>query len=193
VTETVQNFYALASLVMIAGVIVLLAATVAEVFGRNWLTTIASVLAGWELALGFTIAAFATAGSLYFSEVANYVPCPLCWYQRIAMYPLVVVLGLAALRRDRGAALYGLALSAIGAMIATYHYQLEWFPDQAAICKQGSLCHVIWFRVFGFATIPYLALTAFAAIASLCALCLWWSRRAVEVAEAEDVNPGGTT
>jgi disulfide bond formation protein DsbB len=140
--------------------------------GRGWLQRISAALDGLELWLGFGIALFAMGGSLYFSEVANYIPCTLCWYQRIAMYPLVPLLLLAALRRDRGAALYGLVLAGLGAVVALYHYQLEWFPDQAAICKQGSLCHVIWFRALGFATIPYLSFVAFCAIATVCALGL---------------------
>ncbi len=171
-TETVQNFFALASVVVAAGVLVLVVAGIVELAGGRALSTIAGHLAGRELGLGFVIAAAATAGSLYFSEVADYVPCPLCWYQRIAMYPLVVVLGLAALRRDRRAALYGLVLSLSGAVIAIYHYQLEWFPNQAALCKQDALCEVIWFKVWGFVTIPYLSLIAFLGIAALCAVAM---------------------
>ena len=176
-TEVVQNFYALASIVVIALVACVAVAAIGQLLGRTWLEPIGRGLAGLELWLGFGVALFAMGGSLYFSEVANYTPCPLCWYQRIAMYPLVIVLGLAALRRDRGAAVYGLVLSVLGAGIALYHYQLEWFPDQAAICKQGSLCHVIWFRALGFATIPYLSFVAFCAIATVCGVGLWNRRR----------------
>jgi disulfide bond formation protein DsbB len=176
-TEAVQNFYALASIVVIVSVTCVAVAAVGQLAGRRWLEPIGRGLAGLELWIGFGIALLAMAGSLYFSEVANYTPCPLCWYQRIAMYPLVVLLGLAALRRDRGAALYGLVLAVLGAVVAIYHYQLEWFPDQAAICKQGSLCHVIWFRALGFATIPYLSLVAFSAIATVCAVGLWNRRQ----------------
>ncbi len=70
----------------------------------------------------------ATAGSLYFSEVAGFEPCTLCWYQRIAMYPLVVILGVAAARRERSGAVYAAALAAIGALISPYHIALEWVP-----------------------------------------------------------------
>ncbi len=175
-TEVVQNFYALASIVLIALVAVVAIAALAQLAGRPWFAGIAGSLAGLELWVGASIAAFAMGGSLYFSEIANYTPCPLCWYQRIAMYPLVVVLGIAALRRDRGAAITGLVLSVIGAAVALYHYQLEWFPEQAAFCKAGSLCHVIWFRALGFATIPYLSLVAFCAIGTVCAIALWNSK-----------------
>jgi disulfide bond formation protein DsbB len=176
-TEGLQNFLALGSLVVVAGIVVIVGAAVVELAGGRALSALGRLLDGWELGLAWTIAALAMASSLYFSEIADYVPCPLCWYQRIAVYPLVVVLGLAALRRDRQAALYGLVLSLVGALIAAYHYQREWFPNQAALCKQGSLCEVIWFRVWGFATIPYLSLVAFLGIAVLCALALWNGRR----------------
>ena len=68
--------------------------------------------------MAFVVALLATVGSLYFSEVAHFEPCLLCWYQRIAMYPLVVILGLAAWRDDVGAWIYATALAAIGAVIA---------------------------------------------------------------------------
>lgn len=169
-TEVVQNFYGLASVVVAIAVVAVVVMAIASRFGAPWFAALADALRGYELWLGFVVAAFAMAGSLYFSEIAHYIPCPLCWYQRIAMYPLVLILLLAALRRDRGAAIYGLVQSLIGAAIALYHYQLEWFPDQAALCKQGSLCHVIWFRALGFATIPYLSFVAFCAIATVCAI-----------------------
>ena len=80
------------------------------------------------------------AGSLYFSEVAHFVPCRLCWYQRIAMYPLVLLLGIATLRRDVGIRLYAIPLAAIGAAVSIYHVQLERFPDQAhVLLARGAL------------------------------------------------------
>jgi len=188
-TEVVQNFYGLASIVLAIGAGAVILAAVASRFGVPWFGQLADLIRGYELWIGFVIAAFAMAGSLYFSEVAHYIPCPLCWYQRIAMYPLVLLFGIAAIRRDRGAAIYGLAQSLIGAAIALYHYQLEWFPEQAALCKQGSLCHVIWFRALGFATIPYLAFVAFCAIATVCAIGVWNNRRGDEPAIELEPDP----
>ncbi|HEX2047961.1 MAG TPA: disulfide bond formation protein B [Acidimicrobiales bacterium] len=80
-----------------------------------------------ELALG--VALVATLGSLYLSEVANFVPCRLCWYQRIAMYPLVPVLAVAVRRHDYGARFYALPLAAIGGGIAAYHVLVERYPS----------------------------------------------------------------
>jgi disulfide bond formation protein DsbB len=110
----------------------------------------------WVVALGSTL------GSLYFSEVANFVPCNLCWYQRIAMYPLVLILGIAAVRRDLSIRLYAIPLAAIGALVSTYHYALEWFPElDYGACKAGIPCTQVWFREFGFISLPFLALVAF--------------------------------
>ena len=177
-TEHVETFLTLGSLLVLAGVLVLvLAAPLEWVGGVRPLSWVADLVYGAELWGAFGLAAIAMTGSLYFSEHANFVPCPLCWYQRIAMYPLVVLFGIAAVRRDRGMALYGLVLSLIGAAIAFYHLQLTWFPDQASFCKEGALCEVEWFKIWGFSTIPYLAFSAFAGIAALSALTLWSDRR----------------
>ena len=110
-------------------------------------------------------------GSLYFSEVAHFDPCRLCWYQRIAMYPLAVILGIAAVRRDTGIRVYGMALAAIGAVIASYHVALEWIPAlDTGACGLGPSCSVVWFRTFGFISLPTLALIAFLSILALLAL-----------------------
>jgi disulfide bond formation protein DsbB len=120
------------------------------------------------------IAAFlATAGSLYFSEMAHYTPCTLCWYQRIAMYPLVLILGIAAWRRDLSMRVYAIALAAVGAGISAYHYLLEWFPSlDTGACTMGIPCTQVWFRQFGFISLPLLALIAFLLVISFLLLAI---------------------
>jgi disulfide bond formation protein DsbB len=115
--------------------------------------------------VGFT----ATLGSLYYSEVQNLIPCTLCWYQRIAMYPLPLILGIAAWRHDRDVWHYVVPIAVIGAIIAGYHYQLEWFPDQGSgACSLVTPCNVIPFaRKFGFVTLSYMALSGFLLITAL--------------------------
>lgn len=112
------------------------------------------------------LAATATAGSLYFSEVAHYVPCRLCWFQRVCMYPIAVVALVATIRRDRAARWYAAALAAVGLPISAYHYLIEWRPDlDTGSCSLfGPACTDIWFRTFGFATLAFMALCGFAAI-----------------------------
>jgi disulfide bond formation protein DsbB len=113
-------------------------------------------------------ATLATAGSLYFSEVAGFEPCTLCWYQRIAMYPLVVILGAAIVKRQRRAPAGSAALAAIGAAIAAYHVALEWIPSlDTGACAVSAPCTLVWFRAFGVFSLPTLALTAFLLILTL--------------------------
>jgi disulfide bond formation protein DsbB len=115
------------------------------------------------------VAWVAMLGSLYYSEVAGFIPCELCWYQRIAMYPLAVVLLVAAIVNDRAVRAYVLPLTAIGAVISTYHYQLERFPEQTSVtsCAAEAPCTVVWVWEFGYISIPLMALSGFALIASL--------------------------
>jgi disulfide bond formation protein DsbB len=125
-------------------------------------------VAEMALPLAFLVALTATLGSLYLSEVAHLIPCKLCWYQRIAMYPLPVILLVAWLRRDRAVWHYVLPIALIGAAIALYHYQYEWFPGQGSlVCSLETPCNVALFRKFGFVSIPLMALTGFVSISAL--------------------------
>jgi disulfide bond formation protein DsbB len=122
-------------------------------------------LAPFALTAAWGVALLAMAGSLYFSEIAHYTPCTLCWYQRIAMYPLVFILGIAIVRRDSGIRIYAITLAAIGAVIAAYHWLLERFPElDYGACQAGVPCTQKWFEEFGFVTLPFLALVAFSLI-----------------------------
>jgi hypothetical protein len=121
----------------------------------------------FALPLAWSIAAVATGGSLYLSEVAGYLPCTLCWYQRIAMYPLVVVVGVAALRRDATAWRTVVPLSVVGAAVAIWHLIVERNPSLGDACDASAPCTIRWVEEFGFLTLPGMALTAFVAIAVL--------------------------
>ncbi|MGJ3223725.1 disulfide oxidoreductase [Geobacillus thermoleovorans] len=115
------------------------------------------LLAAWATAL------IATLGSLYFSEVLGYIPCDLCWFQRIFMYPQVIILGIAIVRKDAAAARYSLALSLIGGIISLYHYTLQkvpFFQHYALSCGRIP-CTGQYINWLGFITIPFLAFTAF--------------------------------
>ena len=175
VTDTTQAVAAgLAGLAIALQVLLVLLALVAlaAIFVkplRRLLTGLRDSLGGGELWLAFIVAAVATAGSLYFSEVAHFVPCRLCWFQRIAMYPLVPLLLIAALRKDfRGGALYSLPIAVIGAGVSIYHIYIENNPGaESAGCRATAPCSTKWIDEFGYVTIPTLALTAFATIAVL--------------------------
>ncbi len=108
----------------------------------------------------------ATVGSLYFSEVRAFVPCALCWWQRVLMYPLVIVLGVATFRQDRSAWTYGLPLAVLGLATSSYHYLIQKVPAFAppAVCAAGVPCTLQYVNYFGFVTIPFMAGVAFALI-----------------------------
>src|ERR1700761_7930872 len=119
-----------------------------------------------SLYVAFAAALLAMAGSLFFSEVLHFTPCVLCWYQRICMYPLVVLLAVGIIRRDRGMYAYVLPLSVIGGLISVYHNLLYWkiIPESLAPCTAGVSCTTKFFELFGFVTIPFMALCAFVII-----------------------------
>ncbi|TVR24603.1 MAG: disulfide bond formation protein B [Nitriliruptor sp.] len=119
------------------------------------------------LPLATAIAATATGGSLLLSEVAGYLPCTLCWYQRIAMYPLVIVLGVAVARGDREVWRTVLPLTTIGSAIALWHIAIENNPAWGGPCEDAAPCTIIWVEEFGFLTLPTMALVAFVAISVL--------------------------
>jgi len=117
------------------------------------------------LGLAWLVAVVATLGSLYFSEVARFAPCLLCWYQRIAMYPLVVILGIAATRNDGSVRWYAVPLTVIGGTISFYHVLVERLPAlQSPACARDVPCTILWVHEFGFVTIPVMALSAFVLI-----------------------------
>ena len=114
----------------------------------------------------FLIASVATLGSLFFSEVMEFVPCSMCWYQRIFMYPLVLIFLINLLYPDEKVFKYSLPLVLTGLLFAIYHNLLMWeiIPESAVPCKQGVPCSTEYFEYFGFINIPFLSLFAYALI-----------------------------
>ncbi len=163
--ETMQNLTALLAIVAGGGAVLIVLARVlasrvpaAAAAGRAVIAVRAP--------LTFAVAAVATAGSLYFSESAGYIPCRLCWFQRIAMYPIAVVALVALLRRDRAARWYILPLAVVGAAISTYHVLIEWgwLNDSESCALFGPSCADVWFEAFGFVTLALMALAGFVSI-----------------------------
>ena len=113
-----------------------------------------------SLWFGWVIAAVTTAGSLYYSEIAHFEPCKLCWLQRICMYPLSIILLIAAIRRDRGIWRYTLPLVLIGMTIATYHTQLQAWPRGEGFCSTLVPCTTRTVWEFGFVSLPFMDLAA---------------------------------
>jgi disulfide bond formation protein DsbB/thiol-disulfide isomerase/thioredoxin len=166
----VTSFFALLA---VAAQLALAALAVAALAARRWrradqLRAAVAAAPSQPLGLAFVVALVAALGSLYLSEVAGLQPCTLCWYQRAAMYPLALLLGLAAWRRDLVVRPYAVALAGSGATVSAYHYLLERFPAiDAGACEPDNPCTLTWVWRFHYLSIPLMAGTAFALVAAL--------------------------
>ncbi|MEW4226384.1 disulfide oxidoreductase [Rossellomorea marisflavi] len=118
------------------------------------------------LFISWFVSTIATLGSLYFSEIRGFIPCELCWFQRIFMYPLPLILGISIFQNDFSAKKYVLPMAIIGWGISIYHYLLQKVPGFAEIkpCSSGVPCSGEYINWLGFITIPFLALMAFSII-----------------------------
>lgn len=114
-----------------------------------------------SISLALIVATIATAGSLFFSEVAGFAPCKLCWYQRIFMYPLPILLGISLFTEGQTVRKYVLPLALIGFSIAVYHYALQMFPTILPCSDEVASCAAKQFAYFGYITIPMMSASAF--------------------------------
>ncbi|OGF53349.1 MAG: hypothetical protein A2Z21_07890, partial [Candidatus Fraserbacteria bacterium RBG_16_55_9] len=145
----------------------------------------------YGLYFAWLVSMVATGGSLYFSEVMEFIPCALCWYQRIFMYPLVLILGIASFRNDQRIATYVLPPSIIGLSIAFYHYflveQKLLGELESPLCQVGVPCDSKYIEWLGFITIPFMSLIAF----TLITIFMVYVRRASQAAPESLVSPVG--
>jgi len=111
----------------------------------------------------FLVASVATLGSLFFSEIMHFVPCSMCWYQRIFMYPLVIIFLVNLLYPDDKVFKYSFSLVLVGLFFAIYHNLLMFgiIPESVVPCVQGVPCSTVYLNWFGFITIPLLSLVAY--------------------------------
>jgi disulfide bond formation protein DsbB len=182
-TETTTTFFALLAVLAQVAVVGALGLWVAGRFvpaAARLRSTLVTAIGPQAVALAAVVGLVCTLGSLYLSEVANYLPCRLCWYQRYAMYPQVVLLVPAAIIGRRGAVPGARAVSrrlriaagvlaAVGGLISIYHLAVERFPslEGATSCDPANPCSLIWVEHFGYVTIPAMALSGFALIITL--------------------------
>jgi disulfide bond formation protein DsbB len=167
---TVATFLGLLALVAFFGVLVTIAIWLMDRVGLvpGGFGGMRASLRPAALWIAFVVALTAMSGSLFFSEVAHFPPCVLCWYQRIAMYPLVVILLVAAIRGDDRVIRYVGPLAAIGALISIWHIGVERFPGlPSGSCSLDAPCSTIYVQVLGFVTIPTMALAGFLAVITL--------------------------
>ncbi len=123
------------------------------------------------IVFALAIVLVSTLGSLFYSEIAGYTPCKLCWYQRILMYPQVLLLGMAFLKKDKNIVDYSILLSGIGAAIALYHYLLQrGAVSEILPCSTVGYsvsCAKTFVMTYGYITIPLMALSAFCLVVLL--------------------------
>jgi disulfide bond formation protein DsbB len=125
---------------------------------------------GWLLVfIAWLVASVSTLGALFLGEVMGYTPCVLCWYQRIGMFPLVLILAAGLFPFDRGVVRYALPLALVGWLLAVFHWAVAsgLVPERATPCSQGVPCSVEQISWFGFLTLPLLSVLAFSAIIAL--------------------------
>ena len=183
--DVTTNFFLVLTLVADAVVVFAVLCALAALVSPNAraaVTSWARAVAPQSVVFAWIVATVTTLGSLYYSEHAGFVPCELCWYQRIVMYPLVIVLGVAALRRDRAIWITTLVFVAIGAPLSLYHWLVERVPafEESSSCSAITPCSAPWFEKLGFVTLAWMAMSAFLLIGVLMVCTLVGSRDRVD-------------
>lgn len=133
----------------------------AGVLGAFFVPTLAEILGPARLQVAAVVAVLATLSSLYFSGIADLVPCRYCWWQRIFMYPLAFVLPIAAWRRDQMARWYALPLAGTGLLVSLRHIWIQEFPDDGGSCDLAAPCSVKLVDALGIFSIPRMTALTF--------------------------------
>jgi disulfide bond formation protein DsbB len=159
-----NNFFAILTVVALVGAVGLL------VFRGVRGPDAATLLGNKAVWLAWVVALVATVGSLMYSELFHYVPCRLCWFQRIAMYPLAIVLLVGAIRREVAVKFYAIPIALIGLVISVYHNVLQFYPSlEGTSCDPLVPCSARSIEMFGFMDLPFMAGAGFIVIAVLLA------------------------
>lgn len=161
--QSFSFFYAILALGCWLGTLVIAIGALVRKFGNpDAFSEFRAQLGRIALTLAWVIALVTTAGSLYYSKVQGYVPCELCWYQRICLYPWSVILGIAAWRRDASIKVYAIPVLCISVVISAYHSWIQWFPPSTgtSFCSSAAPCTLKYVNEFSFVTLPFMALSA---------------------------------
>lgn len=155
------------SVFVVLGQIFIPVAIIYLLFFKKYSSKLDKLISKSSMPLAFVIALVSVLSSLYYSEVAHFIPCDLCWFQRIFMYPLVVLLGLALIKKKDEIIDYALGLVAVGTLISLYHNYIYYNAKTTNFCSIVSPCTQKYITSFGYISIPLMALTAFLMIAVL--------------------------
>ncbi len=131
--------------------------------------------------IAFIISLLATVGSLIYSDVIGYEPCKLCWFQRIFMYPQVLLMGMALWRKDMSVKIYGVVLSVIGLVVAKFHYlgQIGLTPLPCSAVGYSVSCAERFVFIFGYITIPMMAFSAFLLMSVVLIISSWRTQSSI--------------
>jgi len=145
--------------VLIVSIVVIL---ISHRLGFTWCGSFLNRLGRDAVPVSFFVALIATLSSLFYSNIAGFPPCSLCWWQRIFLYPQVFILGLAWVKRDIRAGEYALLLSVVGGAIALYHAFIQFGGSPSILCSGDVIsCNQRYFLEYGYVTIPTMSLTTF--------------------------------
>jgi len=165
IKEVVPNFLEILTLISgIAALLVILIMIYSKVSGRDNFPWLFRFFREDYFILGLVVSLTATLGSLFYSDIMGFNPCILCWYQRIFMYPQVILFAVALWKKDRKVVRYSLTFSIIGALLAAYHYLGQISVIKGLPCEAvgySSSCAETFFLAYNYITIPMMSLTAF--------------------------------
>jgi disulfide bond formation protein DsbB len=192
--EVANTFFTLLTLlanVAVAAALVLALAALVSPAARRFGGSVVDAVGPSARLLAWVVATVATLGSLYYSEIANFVPCRLCWYQRILMYPLAVILLVGLLVRDHRARLYAAPFVVVGAPLSLYHWLVErGVFSESTSCSVTAPCSVPWFEELGYVTLAFMAMSGFLLIGTLL-LVDWASERRSEASSGTGTGNDG--
>jgi disulfide bond formation protein DsbB len=162
-TPLVSAVNQILSIITIIGQAIIVSFFVFMIFYKKSFARVKIVFTAHGILFVFIIACIATCGSLFFSEIAKFDPCKLCWFQRIFMYPQAILFAIAFWKKDKNIFQYSIPLSIIGACIAAYHYSIQISAIPSLFCTAGSpeSCVEKPFMMYGYISIPMMSLTAF--------------------------------
>jgi Disulfide bond formation protein DsbB len=173
-TDTANALFTALTLLANVAFVALLVVGVAALIpgGRGLSSRMVTTVGPLARPLALVVAVTATAGSLYYSEIAGFLPCELCWYQRIVMYPLTAILAVGVLRRDRTVFWYAAPFVVVGAPLALYHWLVERVPSfsESSSCSVFVPCAVPYFEELGYVTLAFMSMSAFLLIGALLVL-----------------------
>ncbi len=152
----IANFFAgITTILFFVGAILLVVSRFAK---NSFFTSLKQLVTKYAVHIGLVVSSAAVAGSLFYSEVAGYEPCTLCWWVRVAIYPMLVLFVIALHRKDTSVFISTLALSIIGLFFSLQHNYQSWTGADLGICDDAALCNRLYVNEFGFVTIPLMGL-----------------------------------